>query len=277
MGSDPYFAAIGPLTPRDSDDWIQHSILADGTVHIRADDVFEATVSACGNEVVCRQLGDLDMRTLEANLLNFVICASLTLNGEEPLHATVVELDGYAVGLLGHSGAGKSTLAAFLISRGADLVTDDMLRIGFENNEPLAYPGPYRLKLLGDASTRWLPEAVSRGHFNSLRGKIMVQPRESHRERVDPMPLKALFLLSEPTPDARPRSVLSRRLGGIDLARTIISSAMDTRYNKPERLARQLDFADRLATRLQVYELRYPRQVEALPAVESEIRALTAE
>ena len=91
-------------------------------MHIRADEVFEATVSACGNEVVCRRLGELDMRTLEANLLNFVISTSLTLSGEEPLHATVVELDGHAVGLLGHSGTGKSTLAAFLISRGADPV-----------------------------------------------------------------------------------------------------------------------------------------------------------
>ena len=272
QGSDEYFRAIGPCEPSDPDDWVQHAVLADGRIYLRADGVFEATVGGRGETVVCRQLGNLDQRTLEANLLNFVISASLTLRGEEPLHATVVEIDGRAVGLLGHSGAGKSTLAAFMISRGSDLITDDMLRVTFANDTPLAHPGPYRLKLVGDASTRWLPEAMARGHFNSLRGKMMVQPREPALVRLDAVPLTALFHLAEPQAGTAPEPVSSRRLSGIDFARTIISSAMDIRYAAPERLARQLRFADRLATRLPIYELRYPRLVDALPAVENEIR-----
>ena len=273
QGSAAYFDAIGPVPVIDRDDWVQHAVLADGRVYMRAEDVFEATVCAQGRTIVCRQLGSLDERTLEANLLNFVISASLTLRGEEPLHATVVELNGSAIGLLGRSGAGKSTLAAFLISRGADLLTDDMLRVTFADDAPLAHPGPYRLKLIGEASTRWLPGAVARGHFNSLRGKIMVEPRERTSVRLEPLPLAALFVLCEPDPSTLPEEISSRRLGGLDLARTIISSAMDTRYAEPQRLARQLRFADRLATCLPIYELRYPRNVEALAAVEGEIRS----
>lgn len=271
QGSAEYFRAIDAPEPADPEDWVHHAVLPDGTVYLHAAEVFEATVCARGETVVCRQLGSLDVRTLEANLLNFVISTSLTLRGEEPLHATVVEIDGHAVGLLGHSGAGKSTMAAFAISRGGDLLTDDMLRVTFESGQALVHPGPYRLKLVGDASTRWLPDAVAKGHFNSLRGKIMVQPRESAPPRLGPMPLTALFHLADTTATSSPDVVTSRRLVGIELARTIISATMDTRYIRSQRLARQLAFAERLAAQLPVYELCYPRRIEALASAVDEI------
>ncbi len=129
-------------------------MLGDGGVYMKSSEVFEAVISADGRTAICRMLGDVEQRAFEANLLNFIVSASLTLHGEETLHATVLEMDGRAVGLLGPSGAGKSTLAAYLISRGADLITDDMLRVSFTDDAILAYPGPYRLKLLDQPGHR---------------------------------------------------------------------------------------------------------------------------
>ena len=155
-----------------ADDWLRHALLADGSVWIRNDEIFEMVVSPDGRHVTCAKLGEADDTSFEAALLNFAISISLTLQGEEPLHATVIELSGQAIGLLGASGAGKSTLAAALIAEGADLVTDDMLRLTFAGNEALAHRGPYRLKLYGEPARRLLPAAAEHGYFAKSHGKI---------------------------------------------------------------------------------------------------------
>ncbi len=270
-GSPEYFRAIEPGGPRDADDWIEHVVLGDGSVYMKSSEVFEATISADGRTAICRMLGDVEQRAFEANLLNFIVSASLTLQGEETLHATVLEMDGRAVGLLGQSGAGKSTLAAYLISHGADLITDDMLRVGFAEDAMLAYPGPYRLKLLDEPGTRFLPDAVADGHFNALSGKIMVRPRKEVRRHRPPSRLAALFHIGSPDDDTI-TAISSARLNGLELARTLMSSAMDTRYARSSRMERQIRFAARVADLLPVYALRYPRTVEALDGVAREIR-----
>ncbi len=272
FGSPEYFHTMRPMSAPDPDEWVQHAVLADGSVYMKADAVFEAVISPDGRGVVCRKLGDVDQRSFEANLMNFVVSASLTLQGEEPLHATVVDLEGRAVGLLGLSGAGKSTLAAFLISHGADLVTDDMLRVQFTDDGLLVYPGPYRLKLLDEPGNRFLPAAVAHGHFNPLSGKIMVQPRKEVRAGRAPMRLSALFHIGHPEEQEPIEGVSSARLVGLDLATTLISSTMDTRYAEPSRLARQIRFAARVAGTLPIYELRYPRNFDVMDKVAAEIR-----
>lgn len=272
FGAPEYFQTVRPVSAPDPDDWVQHVVLPDGSVYMKVDVVFEAVISPDGRNVVCRKLGDVDQRSFEANLVNFVVSASLTLQGEEPLHATVVDIEGSAVGLLGLSGAGKSTLAAFLISQGADLVTDDMLRVKFTADALLVYPGPYRLKLLDEPGNRFLPAAVAHGHFNPLSGKIMVQPREKVRAGRDPMRLSALFHIGHPDDQGPIEGVSSARLIGLDLATTLISSTMDTRYAEPSRLARQIRFAARVAGALPIYELRYPRNFDIMDKVAAEIR-----
>ncbi|MSP75448.1 MAG: hypothetical protein EXR12_04870 [Rhodospirillaceae bacterium] len=272
FASPDYFRTIAPSRAVDPRDWVQHAVLDDGSVYMKADGAFETLISADGRTVTCGRLGDIDQRSFEANLLNFVMSASLTLQGEETLHSTVLDIDGRAVGLLGLSGAGKSTLAAFLISRGADLITDDMLRMKFAGGSLLAYAGPYRLKLLDEPGTGFLPGAVADGYFNSLSGKVMIQPRAAVPRRREPTPLAALFHLDHPDDQPAVGAVTCARLGGVELARVIISSTMDTRYARPDRLTRQIEFAARVAEALPVYELRYPRSVEAMDDVAAEIR-----
>ena len=97
---------------------------------------------------------------------------------------------GEIFGFLGPSGAGKSTLAAFLLTEGATLVTDDMLRVTFAEGEVMAYPGPHRLKLFEETALRFLPNAASDGSFNRLSRKIMVEPA-SHREAATPAARRA--------------------------------------------------------------------------------------
>jgi hypothetical protein len=269
-----YFRTIVPhdVAKESPDDWVAYALLGDGSVYLKAEGIFEVVVSADGRTVTCAALGAVDRRTFEANLMNFVLGTSLTLQGEEPLHSTVVDLGGKAVGLLGPSGAGKSTLAAYLISKGADLVTDDMLRVEFTDNGLLAHQGPYRLKLLAEPGHRLLPGALADGDFNTLSGKIMVKPRAAGRGQDRPVPLAGLYYIGDlagwPAPDA----VHVTRLAGLELARVIVSSAMDDRYTPPDRLAHQMKFAARLSRTLPVYALRYPRSFDAMAEVAEQIR-----
>jgi hypothetical protein len=263
------FTSIAAAIPHD--DWVAHAVLADGSVYLRADKIFESVVSRDGRWVSCAPLEQIDRRTFEANLANFVLATALTLQGEEPLHATVVDLGGRAVGLFGPSGAGKSTLAAFLISRGADLITDDMLRIESLDDRLVAHRGPYRLKLLDEPGRRFLPDALAEGHFNTLTEKVMVRPRRQARAQSGGVPLAGLFYLGLLPGWPQSGSVSTVRLSGVELAHVILSSAMDYRYKSAARLARHLAYTGWLSRALPVHALHYPRRYDMLEEVEAEL------
>ncbi len=260
----------------DPDDWIQHAALDDGSVHMKIRGIFEAIVAADGRSVVCMRPDEADQGSFEANLLNFVLSTVLTQQGEEPLHATVLALEEGVVALLGPSGAGKSTLAAFLIGQGARLITDDMLRLTYVDGRGYAHYGPNRLKLLDEPAQRLLPGSIATGYFNSLSGKLMVQPEDAVGSRRAPLPLMALFWLGD-EPPADPSAVgevRATRLRGMELMRVLTSSAMNIRDFSPPRLARQLRFAERVARTLPVHALVYPRNYELLGRVADEIRGI---
>ena len=273
LGSPEYFRAKTEGLALEPDEWFQHFVLPGGNIYLRVNDLFEAVVSSDGRQAVCAKLAEVDDRSFEANLLNFVLSSSLTLRREEPLHATVVDLGGRAVGLLGPSGAGKSTLAAFLIGQGAKLITDDMLRLTFVDGRGLAHSGPHRLKLFDETAERFLPDAMGDGHWNAATGKIMVRPHAPMAGRHAPWPLAALFWLGDAVP-AVEAGVSSARLAGLDLLRAITASAMNIWYYAPDRLARQLQFAERVAHVLPVHALRYARSYQLLDRVAAEIRRL---
>ncbi len=256
----------------DPDDWLQHAVLPDGGVYMKLDGVFEILVSADGGSIVCARPDDADTRSFEANLLNFALSAALTLQGEEPLHATVLDLDGTALALLGPSGAGKSTLAAYLIGQGAELITDDMLRLTLSHGVGFAHCGPHRLKLFDEPARRLLPRAMSDGHFNALSGKLMVEPGAAAPARHQPRPLSALFWLGDPPAQPTSDDVSATRLAGMEAMRVLTASAMDIRNYAPDRLARQLSFAQRVAQTVPVHALSYARRYALLDRVVEQIR-----
>ena len=254
-------------------DWVHHSVLPDGCIYLKADGVLETVVSADGRWAVCRRSAGADDRTFESHLLNFILSTSLTLQGEEPLHATVVDIGGNSIGLLGDSGAGKSTMAAFLISQGATLVTDDMLRVLFRDGKAFAPHGPHRLKLFEETARRLLPQALEGAQRNAVSGKIMVRPPSSAAAVDGPPPLAALFWLGDTEFLPSPDSVSSSLLTGLDLAQVLIGSAMNIRLQEPDRLVRQLKFAQHLAQVVPVYSVSYARRFELLDRVAREMLA----
>src|SRR5258707_5304125 len=98
----------------DREAWMQHARLSDGSTYVRWEDLFHFLIPANGQRIVYGRLGEASAESIQTYLLGQVLSYALTKQGHEPLHATVVVIEGRAIGFLGESGMGKSTLAAAL-------------------------------------------------------------------------------------------------------------------------------------------------------------------
>jgi hypothetical protein len=274
----PHALRLPEKLSRDPTDWIQQGVLEDGSLHMRFEDWLELLVSPDGKSVLCCNRSNVAIEAFDAYLTNFAVSAALLQQGEEPLHATVVELSGRAVGLLGPSGAGKSTLAAHLINCGWGFVTDDMLRITFQGKAAFAHQGPGRLKLFSQSAERYLRGAACCGPFNPV-GRQVANPLNEKLifQLCDGTVVKrasklsALFYLDQPSADRELSGVSVEVLTGRDLLKTILSSSMNTRLHSPARLQRQFRFAERLANAIPIYRLTYHRHFDIIDRVSDQI------
>jgi hypothetical protein len=225
----------------------------------------EYVVSPDGRTIAYEPLCPGPDYSFEAYLANFAVSAAMMQQGEEPLHSTVVEIDGRGVGLLGTSGAGKSSLAAYLVANGGRLITDDMLRITISDGKPWAQPGPLRLKLMEDSASVYMADAPRKGEWMPDSGKYLVVPSGPPRPHTA-APLAAMFHLAWPEP-GDPDAVRAERLSGLELFQAIAASTMNSRVGSPARFQRQFEFATQLGQLLPIYRLSYPRNYDRLPEV----------
>ncbi|NBB23608.1 hypothetical protein GVM20_00530 [Porphyrobacter sp. SLTP] len=255
----------GQIVQEDGDDWVTLRVYSGGGVEIEWRDWLWFWINAEGRSVIYRVKNETYPTAFEAYVGNFAVSACLLLQGEEVLHSTVVQYRGAGLGFLGPSGAGKSTLTAHLIGCGAELVTDDMLRITENNGVHYAEPGQPRLKLFEEAAARHLTASVNKGKWNPVSQKYLFDLAAPASLRAH-RPLDALIFLAPPREGA-PDKIELRRLEGLELFQTLTSSTMNYRLQTADRLARQFKFARRLAQKLPVYALHYPRRHDILPDV----------
>lgn len=201
--------------------------------------------------------------------------ATLT-HGGVPLHGAGLEVAGRYVALMADSGAGKSTLSWFLMGRGARFGNDDLIPVRMEGEDAVAFPAVSLYpKLQREAVDRHgldiadlLPADYGTGE------EEYYVPLPAGRRVTAPRPLAAVFLIRpQPLPSdslltlRRMRDlVVTRRLAEDEAAATLrrnlhaawlIGKWMDGR--KLDALCR------RLAVRVPVHELTYPRSFAILP------------
>ncbi len=196
---------------------------------------------------------------LESTLLGAVLSYVLLRRGYEPLHATVLSLNGRGVGLLGDSGYGKSSLGACLIAEhGYTLVTDDLLVVR-DPTEPIAELGLQRLKLEPAMASQFFHTA---GPTIAPEATKMLIPMCDDQSADGGIPLAGLFALPAPSQDSSDVQVVRRSES--DAFQSLIENSFNSVIIERIRLADQFVFAEALARRVPMFGLAYPRGLEHL-------------
>ena len=258
-----FAAARGRRAP---DRWFFKRRLADGTTYLRWRGLCEFLVSPDGTRIRYHPLASATSESIHVYLLGQVLSFSLVARGIDPLHGSVVDIDGSAVALLGDCGSGKSTLAAALLARGCPIVTDDLVALSSRGRAWAVYPGPPRIKLFPGAAR----QLGLHGDGRLMNGEtskrvIPLGSRQASQRRV---PLRAIYVLSKP--DRRQQTSVAptiERLGGGDAFLEVIRGAFNLLVLDRNRLANQFAFASRLVDNVPIRRLTYPRRYSALPAV----------
>ena len=223
-------------------------------------------ISSDGRTILCGSRDDACLEAYIGFLLSFVLSFSLLRMGEEVLHATVVEFGQQTIGLLGPSGAGKSTLASYCLSRGARLVTDDMLRVTFEDQSVIAHPGPPRIKLLPESAALFSKGASCDAFVNPFTEKEIIVPPDAQRADRG-LPLKAFYVLDCQESFLDRNSIRLEKLKSAQAALSLLGSTFNGAVQTPERLETQFRIAARIASVIPVFRLSYPRRFDALISV----------
>ena len=113
------------------------------------------------------------------------------------LHASTVNIDGFAVAFVGPPGTGKSTTAAALLRRGHAIITDDVAVIDEADGQPYVRRGYARLNLLDDAANALFldsPQLTRSTRANGDDGKWMLNLNaNSQLSSTTSVPLLAVY------------------------------------------------------------------------------------
>lgn len=264
------YRAIG-ITPNGTP-WFRHSRLPDGSDYLRWSGLFEFLISANGRRIACRSLDGTPREIFQTYLLGQVLSFALLKRGIESLHSTAVVVDGWAVGFVGDCGYGKSSLGAAFLQAGHRLLTDDLLVVKEKGGSFVAYPGPPRIKLFPDVAKSLLGERITGTPMNNLTPKLVIplggDPKWLWQQ---PAPLRAIYVLPPPRERGGTDRVTIRRLSVRRAFVELLKSSFNAMVVEPARLKRQFDQTARLAGKIPIKALSFPRTLDRLPLVREAI------
>ena len=277
LGTQRWFAEVRDSIRCDdiSTGWYEHAPCPDGSDFLSWPALFEFVVSADGRSVACGLLEKATPESFQTYMLGPVLSFALVKQGYEPLHATVVVVDGKGVAFFGRSGDGKSTLAASFLHAGHQILTDDLLLIRDVDAVPCGFPGPARIKLFPEVAERFQPLKSTRTPMNPDAQKLIVTLAGG--EVPDgPVPMHGFFVLDRPRDDNQ-TGVSVAPLSASKSLLAIVGATFNTRLRGNDRLKRQFLAAEQLTARLPIRRLTYPRTLSVLDEVRqivmSEVRS----
>ena len=204
-------------------------------------------------------------------LLGPVLALWLHLKGEFVLHASAVAWEGGAYALLGDKGAGKSTTAAALLACGAQLVTDDLLRLRWvDAGPPLCEPAYAQVKLTEPSARHFAPSgarslASPHPEFTKQRFRLAASPAQT-------APLRLICTLT------RGMSLEVKRLASAEALKACLEQVFVRRYGavvlSGPLAARQFSQAARLIKTTPVLELCVPDGLETLETINHQLMRL---
>ena len=189
-------------------------------------------------------------------LLGSAMGAALHQRGLLPLHVSAVSAPNGVWAFTGPSGAGKSTLSATLhLGYGLQLVSDDVSALRLDQQQPVVFPGPRKLKLWQDAAEHLRCDPGDLVHDLSGTDKFQLYLGDDGREtNADPAPLHALVLLEPSLQPCAPR--LEKLSGGsaFDVCLTALYRPYMADWYRPRQAV--MDDLLTLCSRIEVYRFR---------------------
>jgi hypothetical protein len=251
--------------------WYENGFLKDGSIYLHWPGLFEFLISPDGSRIAARFLGDTHWEAFQAYLLGQVLSFALIKQGIEPIHCTVMVIDGRAIGLLGDCGYGKSTLAAAFLQAGHSLLTDDLLVLKENGRGFLAYPSFPRIKLFPEIAAALLGDKINGTPMNPFTQKLIIPLGQEQICHIS-MPLQAFFVIRPPKPGLQGKRVTIRTISKRRACLGLIANTFNAKVTEPDRQTRLLAWASRLANRIPVKSLSYPRDLARLPEVVAAIK-----
>jgi hypothetical protein len=218
----------------------------------------------------------MDPWTIGLVLMSQVSAVVLHQLGHFVLHASALVTEHGAIAFLGPKGRGKSTMAAYFLSRGAALLTDDALPLWEHSGAVLADPGLPLMKIGERTGQSTLGLAHHQLHrlTGTLDKKLFVLDDRFPFAR-EAAPLRAVYILNRLPASSSPASSppviepLGQRAGvAALLAQTSLGALL-----APGEAARLLAFYARLVQQAPVARLTYASGREHQPAVYDRVMA----
>ena len=250
--------------------WYDFGSLPDRSSYARWPGVGEFFVSGDGCRIICRQFDVATAESFHVYLLGQALSFALVKKGFEPLHATVVVVEGEGVAFVGASGFGKSTLAARFLSAGHPVLTDDLLLLHPTNGRFLGYPGPPRIKLFPRTARRFLGRAASGVRMNPDTEKLIL-PLDRKQSYSKPVPLRAIYSLAGPREVFRKQRIRFDALSPRQAFFALVKNTFNPRIVDTDRLQRQFKQTAGLVSLVPVRKASFPRVISRLSSVRDAI------
>ena len=204
-------------------------------------DTFVITTGA--RTVLCA-VEDPDDARWQRQLLDTILFSVSLANGFELLHASAVEVDEGIVAFVAPSGGGKSSIAAELRRRGYRIVCDDVLAIGWSDDEVVGYPGPAVMSVPGAAGDEDEPGVTLVARFAEEDERWVVLDDVA----TSPGAVRAVYLID--------RAANSRCVSSID-APTLLDLLPHaiSLPNDAERLRKRFELFSTLAGQIELFRL----------------------
>ena len=148
-----------------------------------------------GQNITVYPMPGVDKSLLQTTILGPALCLLLEQRGLLVLHASCININGYAVAFMGGSGWGKSTLATTFHRQGYDVLTDDVMPIQIDEGRAVVLPSYPQFKVSPEALVSLGQDVAGLLPVYTNSQKLSYRFTEGFQR--DPLPLKRIYVLKK--------------------------------------------------------------------------------